>query len=228
MGDNTTYDLPASFSEDSVFKDVRANPRYIRTPDNLQLLKDYKLLREGQNWNYLYKHLFQIVLSPTNSVKNDIEEEKRRLTRPYTFGVQVRTGGNLANDFEELSMICEEALYRVPSQIEDICKKHKIVYSEWNLYISSDSDRATNYLFDTFKSKFNVIYSTKYPHGHTCQEYLKSTSLKSALIDVHILGSSDILLTTRGSGFGRMASAMVYPHPSYFIRVNRTLVKRQS
>ena len=49
----------------------------------------------------------------------------------------------------------------------------------------------------------------------------------SALIDVHILGSSDILLTTKGSGFGRIASAMVYPHPSYFIPVNRTLVKRQ-
>ena len=225
---NNTIDLPASFSEDSILFDVRAPKSIVLTPENLQILKDSKLLQQGQNWDYLYKLLFQIVLSPTNSVKNEIEEEKRRLTRPYTFGIQVRTGGNLANDFERTSMISEEALYRIPNQIEDICKKHNVTYSEWNLYISSDSDRATNYLFDTFQSKFNVIYSTKHARGHTSSGHLKTNSLMSALIDVHILGSSDILLTTRGSGFGRMASAMVYPHPSYFIRVNRTLVKRQS
>ena len=228
MGDNTTYDLRSSFSEDSVFYDVRSNPKYIRNAGNLQLLKDSKILREGQNWNYLYKLLFQIVLTPTDSIKKEIEEEKRRLARPYTFGVQVRTGGNLANDFEELSMISEEAMYRVPSQILEICEKHNVVFSDWNLYVSSDSDRAINFLFNTFKSVFNVIYSTKYPHGHTCPDYIRSTSLKSALIDVHILGSSDILLTTKGSGFGRMASAMVYPHPSYFIPVNRTIVEKIS
>ena len=227
MGDNTSYDLRSSFSEDSVFYDVRSNPKYIRNAGNLQLLKDSKILREGQNWNYLYKLLFQIVLTPTDSIKKEIDEEKRRLTRPYTFGVQVRTGGNLANDFERTSMISEEALHKIPSQIEDICKKHNVTYKDWNLYISSDSDRATNYIFDTFKSKFNVIFSTKHTRGHTSSGHLKSNSLMSALIDVHILGSSDILLTTKGSGFGRIASAMVYPHPSYFIPVNRTLVKRQ-
>ena len=225
---NNTIDLPSSFSEDSILFDVRAPKSIVLTPENLQILKDSKLLQQGQNWDYLYKLLFQIVLSPVKSVKNEIEEEKRRLTRPYTFGIQVRTGGNLANDFERTSMISEEALYRIPNQIEDICKKHNVTYSEWNLYISSDSDRATNYLFNTFQSKFNVIYSTKHARGHTSSGHLKTNSLMSALIDVHILGSSDILLTTRGSGFGRMASAMVYPHPSYFIRVNRTLVKRQS
>ena len=228
MGDNTTYDLRSSFNEDSILFDVRTPRSVVQTPENLQALIDSKLLREGQNWDYLYKLLFQIVLTPTDSIKMEIEEEKRRLTRPYTFGVQVRTGGNLANDFEELSMISEEAMYRVPSQILEICEKHNVVFSDWNLYVSSDSDRAINFLFDTFKSVFNVIYSTKYPHGHTCPDYIRSTSLKSALIDVHILGSSDILLTTKGSGFGRMASAMVYPHPSYFIPVNRTIVEKIS
>ena len=186
------------------------------------------MLYDWQGWDALYKFLYKIVLNPVESVKKEIEEEKRRLARPYTFGVQVRTGGNLANDFEELSMISEEAMYRVPSQILEICEKHNVVFSDWNLYVSSDSDRAINFLFNTFKSVFNVIYSTKYPHGHTCPDYIRSTSLKSALIDVHILGSSDILLTTKGSGFGRMASAMVYPHPSYFIPVNRTIVEKIS
>ena len=228
MKNNDTIDLRSSFNEDSILFDVRTPRSVVQTPENLQALIDSKLLREGQNWDYLYKLLFHIVLSPNGSIRDEIDEEKRRLTRPYTFGVQVRTGGNLANDFEELSMISEEAMYRVPSQILEICEKHNVVFSDWNLYVSSDSDRAINFLFDTFKSVFNVIYSTKYPHGHTCPDYIRSTSLKSALIDVHILGSSDILLTTKGSGFGRMASAMVYPHPSYFIPVNRTYVEKIS
>ena len=228
MKNNDTIDLRSSFNEDSILFDVRTPRSVVQTPENLQALIDSKLLREGQNWDYLYKLLFHIVLSPNGSIRDEIDEEKRRLTRPYTFGVQVRTGGNLANDFEELSMISEEAMYRVPSQILEICEKHNVVFSDWNLYVSSDSDRAINFLFNTFKSVFNVIYSTKYPHGHTCPDYIRSTSLKSALIDVHILGSSDILLTTKGSGFGRMASAMVYPHPSYFIPVNRTIVEKIS
>ena len=228
MKNNDTIDLRSSFNEDSILFDVRTPRSVVQTPENLQALIDSKLLREGQNWDYLYKLLFHIVLSPNGSIRDEIDEEKRRLTRPYTFGVQVRTGGNLANDFEELSMISEEAMYRVPSQILEICEKHNVTYKDWNLYVSSDSDRAINFLFNTFKSVFNVIYSTKYPHGHTCPDYIRSTSLKSALIDVHILGSSDILLTTKGSGFGRMASAMVYPHPSYFIPVNRTIVEKIS
>ena len=227
MKNNDTIDLRSSFSEDSILFDVRTPRSVVQTPENLQALIDSKLLREGQNWNYLYKFLFHIVLSPNDSIKKEIEEEKRRLTRPYTFGIQVRTGGNLANDFERTSMISEEALHRIPYLIEDICNMHNVTYDEWNLYISSDSDRATNYLYDTFKSKFNVIFSTKHTRGHTSSGHLKSNSLMSALIDIHILGSSDILLTTKGSGFGRIASAMVYPHPSYFIPVNRTLVKRQ-
>ena len=161
-------------------------------------------------------------------MKKEIDEEKRRLTRPYTFGLQVRTGGNLANDYEMLSMLSEEALRRIPSRVMAICKKHNVSFPHWNLYISSDSDRATNYLVRKFKSKFNVIYSTKYPHGHTTGRHLKSTSLKSALIDVHILGSSDILLTTQGSGFGMAAAALAYPHPSYVIPVNRKFVKKLS
>ena len=186
------------------------------------------MLYDWQGWDDLYKFLYKIVLNPVESVKKEIEEEKRRLTRPYTFGVQVRTGGNLANDYERTSMISEEAMHRIPSQIEDICKKHNVTYKDWNLYISSDSDRATNYLFDTFKSKFNVFFSTKYTRGHTSSRHLKSNSLMSAMIDIHILGSSDILLTTKRSGFGRIASAMVYPHPSYFIPVNRTIVEKLS
>ena len=227
MKNNDTIDLRSSFNEDSILFDVRTPRSVVQTPENLQALIDSKLLREGQNWDYLYKLLFHIVLSPNGSIRDEIDEEKRRLTRPYTFGVQVRTGGNLANDFERTSMISEEAMHKIPSQIEDICKKHNVTYKDWNLYISSDSDRATNYIFDTFKSKFNVIFSTKYTRGHTSSGHLKSNSLMSAMIDVHILGSSDVLLTTKGSGFGRIASAMVYPHPSYFIPVNRTLVKRQ-
>ena len=227
MGDNTTYDLRSSFNEDSILFDVRTPRSVVQTPENLQILRERKLLYDWQGWDDLYKFLYKIVLNPVESVKKEIEEEKRRLTRPYTFGVQVRTGGNLANDYERTSMISEEAMHKIPSQIEDICKKHNVTYKDWNLYISSDSDRATNYLFDTFKSKFNVIFSTKHTRGHTSSGHLKSNSLMSALIDVHILGSSDILLTTKGSGFGRIASAMVYPHPSYFIPVNRTLVKRQ-
>ena len=227
MGDNTTYDLRSSFNEDSILFDVRTPRSVVQTPENLQILRERKLLYDWQGWDDLYKFLYKIVLNPVESVKKEIEEEKRRLTRPYTFGVQVRTGGNLANDFERTSMISEEAMHKIPSQIEDICKKHNVTYKDWNLYISSDSDRATNYIFDTFKSKFNVIFSTKHTRGHTSSRHLKSNSLMSAMIDIHILGSSDILLTTKRSGFGRIASAMVYPHPSYFIPVNRTLVKRQ-
>ena len=199
----------------------------IQTPENLQTLIDSQLLQDGQDWKYLYKLLFQIVLSPNDSIKKDIEEEKQRLTRPYTFGIQVRTGGNLANDFERTSMISEEGLQEIPSQILEICKKHGVNFSEWNLYISSDSDRAINYFVKKFQSKFNVIYSTKYVSGHTTSKHLKPNSLISALIDLHILGSSDILLSTKGSGFGRIASSLVYPHPSYFIPVNRTLVTKQ-
>ena len=223
---NSTLDFPASFSMDSILFDVRINPSIFRTPENLKLLRDSNVLQDWQNWNYLYKQLFHIVLSPSDSVKKDIEEEKQKLVRPHTFGIQVRTGGNLANDFEKTSMISEEALHRIPDQILEICQKNDVIFSEWNLYISSDSDKATKYLLETFQSKFNVVYSTKYKHGHTCPEYLKQTSLISALIDLHILGDSDILLTTRGSGFGRIASAMVYPNPSYFIPVNRTYVNR--
>ena len=221
-------DLYNSFKEDSVLFDVRAPSHMIETSENLQRLIDSGILAEGQDWNYLKRMLYRVVLQPEESILADIREEKSRLTRQFTFGLQIRTGGNLANDFERTSMIDETRLHQIPAQVLNICRLERIDPAEWNLYISSDSDIATNYIRSVLGLFFNVVSSSKYKHGHTSSRRLSITTLKGALIDIHILGDSDILLVTHGSGFGRISAAMAYPHPVYFIPVNRTRVEKAS
>ena len=56
--------------------------------------------------------------------------------------------------------------------------------------------------------------------------HLQNDSLKSALIDLHILGDCSLLLVTKGSGFSTVAESMAFPSPVYFIPVNRTILPR--
>ena len=223
---NNSIDLYDSFKEDSVLFDVRIPSHMIETNKNLERLIDSGILMKGQNWNDLKRMLYRVVLQPESSILADIQEEKSRLTRQFTFGLQIRTGGNLANDFESTSMINETRLHQIPAQVLKICQSERINPAEWNLYISSDSDIATNYIRSVLGLFFNVVSSSKYKHGHTSSGRLSITTLKGALIDIHMLGDADILLVTQGSGFGRISAAMAYPHPVYLIPVHRTIVKR--
>ena len=68
----------------------------------------------------------------------------------------------------------------------------------------------------------------EYPHGHTTGKRLNNDSLRSALIDMHVLGDSDFLLVTKGSGFGVIAASLAYPHPVFHIPVNRTLISEST
>ena len=121
-------------------------------------------------------------------------------------------------------MISKNGVRKIPQQIMQICQERNIDPNAWNLFISSDSDTVTRYIKNEFNSTFNIVISTKYKRGHTTSGHLRNDTLKSALIDLHILGDCDLLLVTKGSGFSTVAEGMAFPSPVYYIPVNRTIL----
>ena len=208
--------------------DSRVLNRRFQTRENLQILIEEGIIQNGQNWNHVWQILYRIILHPGQSVLNDIEEVKARLTRSKTFGIQVRTGGRLANNNERISFISEDVVAKIPEQVQGICKRYRIDPKKWNLYISSDSDVVMDYIKLCFASEFNVVCASKYHRGHTTGKRLNNDSLRSALIDMHVLGDSDFLLVTKGSGFGVIAASLAYPHPVFHIPANRTLISEST
>lgn len=221
---NRTTNLNETFSTDSVLFDSRIHRSTYYTKENLKILQDSGILEKGQNWNHLLRLIYRVVLTPESSVLKDIEEVKSLLYKPNTFGVHIRSGGYLANSFERMSMISESGVRKIPHQIMQICKERNIDPKGWNLFVSSDSDSVAHYIKNVFNSTFNVVISAKYKRGHTTSGHLRNDTLKSALIDLRILGDCDLLLVTKGSGFSTVAENMAFPSPVYYIPVNRTIL----
>lgn len=219
----TTY-LNETFSTDSVLFDSRIRRSTYYTDENLKILRESGVLEKDQDWRHLLRLIYRVILTPEPSIVKDIQEVKRLLSKPKTFGVHIRSGGYLANSFERMSMISKNGVLKIPQQIMQICQERNIDPNAWNLFISSDSDTVTRYIKNEFNSTFNIVISTKYKRGHTTSGHLRNDTLKSALIDLHILGDCDLLLVTKGSGFSTVAEGMAFPSPVYYIPVNRTIL----
>ena len=223
---NRTTNLNKTFSIDSMLFDSRIHRSTYYTNENLKILQDSGVLEKGQDWRHLLRLIYRVILTPEPSILKDIEEVKSLLYKPNTFGVHIRSGGYLANSFERMSMISESGVRKIPQQIRQICKERNIDPNGWNVFISSDSDSVARFIKKEFNSTFNVVISSKYKRGHTTSGHLQNDSLKSALIDLHILGDCSLLLVTKGSGFSTVAESMAFPSPVYFIPVNRTILPR--
>ena len=122
-------------------------------------------------------------------------------------GVQIRTGGCIADYPEKVQMMLTSDLLRYPAFIRSQIVKHDFS-TKPVIVVATDSLYALNYVRTSLKDQYQVLSSSLFNRSHT-EFNPTSTSLYSAVIDVHLLAHADLLIICKGSGFGHIAKSMV-------------------
>ena len=140
----------------------------------------------------------------------------RQFNNHTSIGMQIRTGGKMANYKEDTTFFSEEKLDRIFTVIDGYVKEFQ---DKMVLFISTDSNEVLSVLKQRYS--FPILTSNYYSIGH-------STSLRGgvtetfyrALIDIRVLANCDHLLTTYTSSFGNTASYLSHSLNKYILKYN--------
>ena len=156
-----------------------------------------------------YSHIaYRILLNPIPSLRTPIKQFIRAHYRYNpVVGVQIRTGGCIADYPEKVQMMLTSDLFRYPAFIQSQITRQNFLKKPI-IVVATDSLYAFNYVRESLKDQYQVISSSLFNRSHT-EFNPVSSSLYSAVVDVHLLAHADLLIICKGSGFGHVARSMV-------------------
>lgn len=163
--------------------------------------------------NMLMSKIYKLLIVPNNEVLRRINNRIKEIKIDNGIslvGIQVRMGGNLSDYKENFTFIQKGELDELITLIKKEIKKLETKGGKVNIYISSDSTFAINYI----KMKIND-YPIRYlnnERGHSRNG--NTTIIENSLIDLYFLSKSNVLIRTKESSFGLMASYLRYPQKS--------------
>lgn len=130
----------------------------------------------------------------------DVFQEIRNRT---SIGVQIRTGGKLANDKEDSIFFSSDKMYRVYAILNTLIEG---INEDVVIYLSTDSNRVVALLKN--EMHVPVVVAKYYKPSHSTEyrseDYLQG--LYRGVIDLKVLSQCNFLLTTFTSSFGNLAS----------------------
>ena len=162
-------------------------------------------------WN-VRRDILKLILNPEESLRKRLLFERRRLLqRPYTFGIQLRMGGNVSDTPESYVGVPFSRLRDVVKQVDEV-----VLSRGWNpldvqIYISSDSSLAISEVARLTKGIYKVIESKLYKHGHSGSHFHNNYEqvMKKVTSDFYYMSLCDYMIVTWPSSMGRMMCALV-------------------
>ena len=167
----------------------------------LKALKESGLINDGETWSHARNRLTRWLIRPNKRIMNLVSPYRKK---PGTIqlGVQIRTGGKLANTHEPTVFLNDSSM---PFIISTINSQLMNLPSTTVLYISSDSSIIINRLVQEYKDT-TVHYLNCTSRGHTA---FSSNAIECALMDMILIAESNYLIYTGGSSFGYLISNLM-------------------
>lgn len=159
--------------------------------------------------NMLLSKIYKLLIVPNDRINSKIKA--LNIDNDYsTIGVQVRMGGNLSDYKEKFTFMNETDLSELIPIIKKEIKALQTKNKEVIVYISSDSTYALNFIKRNLGDyKFCHLNNER---GHS--RIGNTTIIENSLTDLFMLAKSTVLIVTKGSSFGLMASYLRYPQRS--------------
>lgn len=169
-------------------------------PDAYQKLKEMGLFQVGNDYHFL---LYRLVLQPSDRLRSAILSILQKPEMKQCIGMQIRTGGNLANLKEKVRFLTEPRVHWYAVHINE-----KYTGKE-TIYLSSDSDNAIQ-LVKLRMTNHTVITSNQFPISHSSLGNKKNKGLKRALIDMIVSSHCNPIHITQWSTFGQAIRYLSY------------------
>ena len=216
---------PIQYSSSQVYLDNMRSYTCVMTEDLTYSLLSRNNTRERLVTLGLFKTLPSVdeviqlftetLFRPNLELRTYIDNFLKDMNALPSIGVQIRTGGKMANVEEENCFFSNETLYRVIDKINEVISEHDIF--DYNLFLSTDS----YFVLAAMKEYFPQLLftSSKYEVGHTSlARNGYKTYAERAIIDLSLLSQCTYLIFTEFSSYGKLSS--VLSHSMYVYSVN--------
>ena len=214
-------------SRNVIIRDCRMADKFFNSNSHLLTLQKNEIISFEQSFSDYTQMAYRILLNPSKQLQSVILQNKKLLfTRKYVIGVQIRTGGCLADYQEKTEMMTLSQLQSLPNTIVVSIVKWNYNPSNTVIYLSTDSSYAEKYIRDKLGSDYMIVVSKGFKRSHS--RMARDESVQSALVDLYLLADTDALIICKGSGFGRVALAITRARHSLVYEVTHSPAKRFS
>ena len=211
-------------SRNVIIRDCRLVDTIVNSNSHLLTLQKNEIISFEQSFSDYTQMAYRILLNPSKQLQSVILQNKKLLfTRKYVIGVQIRTGGCLADYQEKTEMMTLSQLQSFPNTIVRVMRAWKYNHSNTVIYLSTDSSYAEKYIRDKLGSDYMIVVSKGFKRSHS--RMARDESVQSALVDLYLLADTDALIICKGSGFGRVALAITRARHSLVYEVTHSLAK---
>lgn len=212
-------------SRNVIIRDCRLVDTIVNSNSHLLTLQKNEIISFEQSFSDYTQMAYRILLNPSKQLQSVILQNKKLLfTRKYVIGVQIRTGGCLADYQEKTEMMTLSQLQSFPNTIVVSIVKWNYNPSNTVIYLSTDSSYAEKYIRDKLGSDYMIVVSKGFKRSHSGGKS-NDESVQSALVDLYLLADTDALIICKGSGFGRVALAITRARHSLVYEVTHSLAK---
>ena len=225
MNSTVCHFISANKTIESLFGDQDVELLDCRIPLRV-IEKEYEMKLEERflniTFNSFLKVVFRILLNPIPEIQIQVQKYKYQYFSKYnhTLGIQIRTGGCLADCRETREMSSIENLVGLPNYIQDVMQKTGMVANSTLIYISTDSTIAENYLRGIMGYPYHFLSANIFKRSHSFFNPSDDV-MKRNLVDLHLLAECDALIYFSGSGFGNMAYQLSKSNHKFMYRVTR-------
>ena len=186
-------------NENLVFRDLRVN---VFTPKNLQIIHKLGLIPQNKNWDYFKRILARLLLNPSPYNTQLIQEKRKELSSiHFHLSTHIRCAGYLSDEPEFTIRVTPKQLLTLPNEIRKVLSQLKLGKTTVNMYLSTDSTIAEEYIKGELKSV--NIYSLGRRRGHSTHG--DNRNLRMSLLDLYTMCLSKHFLGTSSSNFSKLS-----------------------
>ena len=171
-------------------------------------LRQIGFLKDNEGWEEYHRYVIRLFFYPKPSLVKEIQQERRRIgSSSNQIGVHLRCGGFLADVNEDTAMITPELLKTVPDRMKGLMNRSGLNENNSYFYLSTDSSLAAKLISDALQP-IPIKSTNLYHRGHTSLGLGDDTTIKRALVELHLVSQSRSLLLTSASTFSQIVKWM--------------------
>lgn len=174
---------------------------HFQSQKGLVALRESSLVGATETWTDAIIRMSRLLFKPNKRIF-DLVSPYRKKPNSIQLGVQIRTGGKLANSKEAAVFLDDSSMPIILSTINDQLRK---LPATTELYISSDSDIMIRRIVQEYSNR-KVHYLNCTSRGHSEKSI---SGLECGLMDIVLISESDYLIYTKGSSFGFLISNLM-------------------
>ena len=141
-------------------------------------------------------------MQPSNEIQSEVLSILQNSDMKHCIGVQMRTGGKLANKSEKHKFLSENRVKKVARTINEKYKNNEAIY------LSTDSNKVID-IVRSLMNNHKVITSNQFSIGHSSLSK-HNQGLKRAIVDMIVTSHCQPLYITYWSTFGMAINYLSY------------------